>query len=145
MSDTSTLALSARLHRLFDAFHLRETPTQPEDAVAVAVSAALGKPVSANDIERMTAGDFDGSAVVDPEILAAIAAHFEVPAAYLVGTDSERVAAIDANLRLIAAARDAGVSGLALRGDSVDPSELADIFAKIAQRRRKPSGRDLTT
>ncbi|WP_330185958.1 hypothetical protein OHB26_38855 (plasmid) [Nocardia sp. NBC_01503] len=142
---SETLTLSARLHRLFAAFHLRDTSAQSTDSVADSVTATLGKTVSATDIDRMRAGDFDGSAVVDTGLLEAIAHHFGVPPAYLTDPDGERVAAIDTNLRLIAAARDAGVSGLALRGDSVDLSELAEIFTKMAQRRKPPAGQGLTS
>ncbi|MEV6340644.1 hypothetical protein AB0M12_38745 [Nocardia vinacea] len=137
--------LSVRLHRLFDTFHMRKAPAQSDAVVADSVTTSLGKPVHASEIRRLRSGEFDNPAQADPALLTAIAAYFGVPAVYLTEPGSERAETIDANLQVIAAARDAGVNGLALRGDSVDPGELTEIFHRIAARRKPVDGQDITT
>lgn len=141
MSDLHKPALSARLHRLVAAFHLRDTAPQTDDALAASVSAILGKPVRGNDIEALRAGTFDTGPGADPALLTAIAVHFGVPAAYLIEDGGPQVESLDNSLALIAAAREAGVQGLALRGDAIDLSELAEIFTALAAQ-RKPSTED---
>jgi hypothetical protein len=138
MAGNGAAPLSIRLNRLFDTFHLRHAPEHTNVAVANSVSLIVDRTVRAADIEQIRSGAFDDREPHDPLLLSAIAEYFGVPPEYLAGT-GERVEAIDANLRLIAAARDAGVNGLALRGGDLDFSELAAIFAKIAERQSEPA------
>ncbi|MGY2011958.1 hypothetical protein ACW9HC_33730 [Nocardia gipuzkoensis] len=144
-SHKPTALLSVRLHRLFDTFHVRTAHAQSDAVVADSVTTSLGKPVHASEIQRLRAGEFDNPAQADPVLLTAIAAYFGVAASYLTEPGSERAETIDANLQVIAAARDAGVNGLALRGDSVDPGDLVEIFHRIAARRKQVDGQDITT
>ncbi|WP_067721703.1 hypothetical protein [Nocardia yamanashiensis] len=144
MSESTMLALSAKLDRLFDAFRLRGTTPQTEDDVARSVTAKLGKAVPASEIRRMRAGGSEGASPSDPAVLAAIADHFGVPAAYLLDSAGDAVQATDKWVRMIAAARDAGVRGLALRGDAIDHDELAELFAKVIARRKPTAGQDKT-
>ncbi|WP_405165616.1 hypothetical protein OG203_11255 [Nocardia sp. NBC_01499] len=135
MADTQPL--HARLNRLFETFHIRGTPEETNADVASAMSAALERTVSAREVEALRTGTVEPDTDSDPAMLEALAKHFGVPSVYLTGS-GERVDAIDANLRLIAAARDAGVNGLALRGDGLDFNDLADVFSKLAQQQHLP-------
>ncbi|MFX0581128.1 hypothetical protein [Nocardia nepalensis] len=138
MTDNDAPRLSVRLNRLFDTFHQRTVPEQTNDVVAHSVSIMVDRVVPADEIARIRSGLFDNHQAPDPVLVEALARHFGVPPEYL-AESGERVEAIDAYLRLIAAARDAGVNGLALRGDDLDYSELASIFAKLTQRQADPT------
>ncbi|MGY4102029.1 hypothetical protein ACW2Q0_21135 [Nocardia sp. R16R-3T] len=106
------------------------------DDVARSVSATLGKIVSAAEVDALRTGAHDDRPF-DTETLTAIAQHFQVPAVYLNGDDAA-AAAIDRELRLLAAARDAGVRHLALRGDEVDIEKLAGEFSRLADDPQTP-------
>ncbi|CAM4378876.1 hypothetical protein NONI108955_23545 [Nocardia ninae] len=138
-SDVGSQPLSARVNQLFATFHTRTDPEQSVDAVALSISKKLGREVSGGQITALRAGERDGSPV-DPALLAALAQHFQVPAAYL-GGDNAVAAGIDRELRLLAAARDAGVRHLALRGEEIDIDELAGQFSRLADDRSGETGR----
>ncbi|MFD6392583.1 hypothetical protein ACWF9G_08935 [Nocardia sp. NPDC055029] len=99
--------------------------------VARSISHLIGRSVEEIEIVRLRAGDHDdGSA--DPDLLSGIAQHFSVSGIYL-GTEPHVVAGIDQDLRLLAAARDAGVKHIALRGANVDAGQLAAALAHLAE------------
>ncbi len=130
---TDPESLSSRLDRLIDTFHPLDEPPQSSDEIAQSVTAALGRSMSAAEIEQIRGGAFDDVEPADPDLLAAIARHFNVPGLYLLPGNDEQVRSIDEILHLVAKARDVGV-GLALRGDGTDLDELAGILEKVMQR-----------
>ncbi|WP_280458549.1 hypothetical protein [Nocardia carnea] len=132
MSDDAVPPLSARVDRLFGTFHTRTEPEQSVTEVARSVSTIMGVPVSAAKLAELRdenlGPDGDGT---DHGLLAALAQHFRVPADYLLG-DNATVTAIDRELRLLSAARDAGVRHMDFRGDEVDIGELTEQLSHLA-------------
>ncbi len=136
MIDETRPALNARVTQLFATFHGRGEPQQSDDHVAQAVSARLGRAVDSDQIAALRSGaDTDHT---DPQLLVALAEHFQVPAAYLIGDDGA-VITIDRELRLLAAARDAGVRRLELRGTKIGVEELIAHLERLAE--GEPSNR----
>uniref|UniRef100_UPI003F4976E3 hypothetical protein n=1 Tax=Nocardia suismassiliense TaxID=2077092 RepID=UPI003F4976E3 len=134
--DGAVLPLSAKVDRLFAVFHTRTQPEQSNDDVARSISTILDREVEASELTALRNGAGDGRGA-EVNLLAALAAHFQVPLDYL--TDSGSVAAaIDRELRLLAAARDAGVRHLALRGDEVDIEELTGELSHLADDHPNP-------
>ncbi|MGX1778587.1 hypothetical protein ACWIGW_41225 [Nocardia brasiliensis] len=132
-------ALSVRVNQLFATFHTRADPEQSVDAVALSISKTLGQEVSGGQITALRTGELDDKPV-DPALLAALAQHFQVPAEYL-GGDNAAATGIDRELRLLAAARDAGVRHLALRGEGIDIDELAGQLSRLADSNWGETGR----
>ncbi|MFD3705786.1 hypothetical protein ACFWUP_21820 [Nocardia sp. NPDC058658] len=122
------IPLVVRVNRLFSTFHPRAEPEQLTADVAASISVICGGLVPAAVLS-----DLRAAAGPDPEIsvLAALAEHFGVPAPYLTGT-AEQISAIDRQLRLLAATRDAGVRRLELRGDEVDVDSLTEQLALLS-------------
>lgn len=129
MTNDRALPMSARINRLFETFHTHSEPEQSVDDVANSVSGILDQPVSATDLASLRAGAHDKTPAA-PQLLIALAEHFQVPPVYLLGTAAE-VATIDRELQLLASARDARVRNLALRG-AVDVVELTDQLSQLA-------------
>jgi hypothetical protein len=125
--------LSTKVSRLFTTFHSRGEDEQTNDSVAGAVSARLGRTISGDHLEAIRSGEFDndGEGVGD-DLLIALAEYFQVPPTYLTATGPD-ADAIDLQLRLLTAARDAGVRSLALRG-GVDVSALTHALSVLGQR-----------
>lgn len=122
--------LDARVTQLFATFHGRGEPQQTDEHVAQAVSARLGRAVDPAQVAALRSnGDADH---IDPQLLMALAEHFQVPAAYLIGEDGA-VTTIDRELRLLAAARDAGVRRLELRGTAISAEELIARLQQLAE------------
>ncbi|MFC9999633.1 hypothetical protein [Nocardia sp. NPDC127526] len=128
---TAPLPRSNRVAQLFATFHIASAPEQSAGDVARAVSALTQRIVSADDIAALRAPENDRSPA-DAELLAALAQHFQVPAVYLTGDDAA-AADIHRELRLLAAARDAGVRHLALRGDDIDIDVLTQQLTQLAE------------
>lgn len=130
---TDELPLSVRVNRLFDIFHRRSEPEQSNTDVASAVAAIVDRAVSAADLESLRDGARDADGAVDAELLTALARHFQVPPAYLTDADGDvAVGEIDRQLRLLSAARDAGVGHLGLRGSEPDIEALTALFAGLS-------------
>ncbi|WP_280404861.1 hypothetical protein [Nocardia brasiliensis] len=129
-NDAAPLPLSARVNQLFATFHTRAEAEQAVEDVTSSVSARLHRAVPVEELVALRAGQGDNTPA-DPQLLAALAQHFQVPEVYLTGDDAI-VAGIDKELRLLAAARDAGVRNLVLRGEEVDINELGDQFKRLA-------------
>jgi hypothetical protein len=112
--DGAVLSLATKINRLFEVFRSRDEFEQSEEAVARSVSRFAGHAVSAGEIHALRTGD---ELACDPEVIAGLVAHFGIPAAYLTsaGPQAEN---LDQQLQLLAAARDAGVKRLALRGEA---------------------------
>lgn len=104
-------------------FRARHEAEQSETAVAQSVSRLCGRAVSADEIAALRD---EGASHVDSELISGLIRHFGVPEDYLT-TNGPRTENVDKQLQLLAAARDAGVKRLALRG--VDAStELESIL-----------------
>lgn len=134
MSDDAVPPLGARVDRLFVTFHTRTEPEQSVTEVARAVSAIMGVPISADKLAELRDENLgpDGNGI-DHGLLTALAQHFRVPADYLLG-DNATVTAIDRQLRLLSAARDAGVRHMDFRGDEVDIGELTEQLSHLADK-----------
>lgn len=124
------LPLSVRLNRLFAVFHRRGAPEQATTHVARLVEQILDQPVQEHDIDAIRAGARDRGGA-DDALLAALAQHFQIPPVYLTDKDGDGALAIDRELRLLLAARDAGVRHIALRGDDVDVEALTTTLSEL--------------
>lgn len=114
MIDTSDPALTfaAKLNRLFNVCRSRDQLEQSAEEVARSVSHIIGRPVTGSQISALR-----DESVTTPEhdIVRGLATHFGVSAEYLTSTGAH-AEHVDKQLRLLAAARDAGVKRLTLRG-----------------------------
>ena len=123
------LTLASRINRLFDVFRRRQEPEQSVETVARSVSNLIDRYVSADDISKLRS---EPTLAVDPDVLVGLARHFGVPVEYLTAPN-QRGHDLDTQLQLLAAARDAGVKHLALRGgvehDAVD--QLVDVIKRV--------------
>ncbi|GGK68658.1 hypothetical protein [Nocardia camponoti] len=137
MIDETRPALDARVTQLFATFHGRGEPQQSDEHVAQAVSARLGRAVDSEQITALRSSADANEA--DPQLLVALAEHFQVPATYLLGDDGA-VVTIDRELRLLAAARDAGVRRLELRGTEISVEELIAQLQRLADGEPPSSG-----
>ncbi|MCX5042511.1 hypothetical protein OG921_04905 [Aldersonia sp. NBC_00410] len=125
-NDHGLPSVAERINRLFDAAHVRDAPEQSNEAVAQSISAILGSDLP---VDVVTGLRRDDGAESDLRILHAIAKHFDVPARYLTGPDDE-VHVLDRELRLLIAARNAGVRKIAMRGGG---GGLADDIARVLE------------
>lgn len=123
------LTLAAKINRLFDVYRSRDESEQPADAVAKSVSSILGRPVAGAQISALR---IESTAAPDPDILHGLVRHFGIPSEYLT-TSGPRAEQVDKQLRLLAAARDAGVKRLALRGGAANDAadEVLDIINQV--------------
>ena len=129
--DLAPLPVSVRLNQLFTTFHSRAEPEQSTDEVARGTSVILGQVVSADEITALRAGAGDDDPRSHHRLLSAITEHFQVPVVYL-GDDHDSAVELHKQLRLLAAARDAGVRHLELRGGEVDLDELIGQLSRLA-------------
>lgn len=123
------IELPTRVNRLFSTFHSRTEPEQDSADVARSVSAIVGKTILAEEIIALRTGSIRVG--VDPTVLQAIAQHFHVLPVYLTGT-SDEARPVDRQLRLLSAARDAGVRHMALRGNDIDITALTRELSRLA-------------
>lgn len=123
------LTLCAKINRLFDVFRARDESEQSVQAVADSVTRIIGKSVTA---EQLTSLRVQAAGEPDPAIIDGLARHFLVPREYLT-TTGPRADAVDKQLRLLVAARDAGVKRLALRGGTLDTEAMHAVFNVVKQ------------
>jgi len=128
-TNDAALTLAAKINRLFDVYRSRDESEQPVDAVAESVSAILGREVSGAQIGALR---IESTAQPDPAILHGLVSHFGIPSEYLT-TSGPRAEHVDKQLRLLAAARDAGVKRLALRGGAATDAadEVLDVIKRM--------------
>ncbi|ALL56297.1 hypothetical protein MHAE_15354 [Mycobacterium haemophilum DSM 44634] len=128
-SSDSALTFPAKLNRLFDVYRSRDQAEQSADDVARSVSQIIGRPVSGNQIHALR---HDGATIPDADIIRGLITHFGVPADYLASTGPQ-AEHLDKQLRLLAAARDAGVKRLALRGGVAidDLDSMLEVINKV--------------
>lgn len=110
-ASASTLTFAAKLNRLFNVCRSREQPEQSAAEVARSVSQIIGRTISASQISALR----QETAAPEHDIVRGLATHFGVSAEYLAATGAH-AEHVDKQLRLLAAARDAGVKRLTLRG-----------------------------
>jgi hypothetical protein len=130
MTDTTNnLTLAAKINRLFYVYRSRNEAEQSVDAVATSVSEIIGRPVSAAQISALRAHD---TTAPEPDVIRGLISHFGIPGEYLT-TMGARAEHLDKQLRLLAAARDAGVKQLALRGGAAIQAldAMLDIIERV--------------
>lgn len=123
--------LADKINRLFDEMHPRNRGPLSNDEVAAAINARGGVTISASYLWLLRTGRRDNPGL---QHLEALAAHFGVTPAYFF--DDEIAAQIDKDLDLIAAMREAGVTGLALRAADLSPDVQEAIRVMIEQARK---------
>lgn len=127
------LALSSRLNRVFAARHRHGEPEQTNEDVAVAVTRVLGRRLDCDEIAAIRDGE---NINPTPEVLAALAAHFNLQAAsaYLTANDPaerELLTKLDRQFRLMIAYRDSRVEYTALRAGDLGPEAIEDLIRLI--------------
>ncbi|MGC2654977.1 MAG: hypothetical protein WA317_15600 [Mycobacterium sp.] len=130
------LTLAAKINRLFYVYRSRNESEQSVAAVATSVSEIIGRPVSAAQINALRAHD---ATVPEPDVIRGLISHFGIPSEYLT-TMGARAEHVDKQLRLLAAARDAGVRQLALRGGAATEAleAMLDILGKVPAEGNQP-------
>lgn len=115
MTDTSdpTLTFATKLDRLFNVCRPRDQPEQSAEEVAASVSHITGRFVTGSQISALR---HESATTPANDIIRGLATHFGVSAEYLTSTGAH-AEHVDKQLRLLVAARDAGVKRLTLRGD----------------------------
>lgn len=121
------LTLATKINRLFYVYRSRNDAEQSVDAVATSVSAIIGRPISATQISALRTAD---TTAAEPDVIRGLISHFGVPCEYLT-TTGPRAEHFDRQLRLLAAARDAGVRQLALRGVTAGTVAIDEILEII--------------
>ncbi|WP_439955947.1 helix-turn-helix domain-containing protein [Nocardia kruczakiae] len=130
-ADGEPTELAAKINRLLAVMHPPSEPPLSNVAAAEAITKATGTSISAAYLWQLRSGVKSNPTVAH---LRAIAKFFGVPPSYLLdnGTD----AALDSQLSLLQAMKDAGVRNLALRASGLTPRTLSSI-ASIVDRARE--------
>ncbi|MDP9374571.1 MAG: helix-turn-helix domain-containing protein [Chloroflexota bacterium] len=129
------LTLAARIDQLFKTAHPRDRRelTYEEATAGINARAAArgGETISPAYLHELRTGR-----KTNPRLshLESIADYFDVPLSYLVG-DDEEVAAIHADLRLVAAMRDGRIEHIATRALGQSPEAL-DMIIDVVERLR---------
>lgn len=124
------VTLADKVNRLFDVHRARDESEQSIDDVAASVSRILGRRVAPEEINALRV-----PTATDPDVtlLEGVVRHFSIPLEYLT-TDGPRAGNLDRQLRLLAAARNAGVKRLALRRLNTDDASLQRLLDEIEMR-----------
>ena len=132
-------SLAAKLDRLFAVKHRAGERELSYEAVAAGIAAMGGTKISPANLQQLRSGRKSNPTIATVK---AIAAFFGVPAAYFL--DDDAAERIDAELELLSAMRDAGVSDLALRAAELSPESIAGITAMINTVRKAEGGQTHT-
>jgi hypothetical protein len=127
-SADNELTLATKVNRLFEVYRARHETEQTDHDVAMSISRIIGKPVSVDEVRALRR---DADTAPDPDLIDGLIVHFAVPPEYL-KTAGTRAKQLDTQLRLLAAARDAGVKRLALRGAVLDAGAI-DVVLDIVK------------
>ena len=122
-------SIADRLDRLFRQLRPAGQPEPSYMAVAEAIRAQQGVPISHTYIWQLRTGRRGNPTI---QHLTALATYFGVPVAYFL--DDERTAVVDAQLELLRTLRDAGVTELALRAADVSPrgrETISELIRKV--------------
>ena|SRR5438270_10429626 len=133
--------LAEKINRLFEVMHPKSEAPRSNDDVAAAINAAGKTKISASYLWLLRTGKRDNPT---RQHLQAIADYFGVDPSYFF--DAAAARAIEAELDLLAAMRDAGVKQLALRAAGLSPEALRAITMIVDQARaveRLPPVQDL--
>ncbi|GAB2720342.1 hypothetical protein GCM10027089_50400 [Nocardia thraciensis] len=123
--------LADKINRLFEVMHRPSEPQLSNAAAAEAITSATGTSISPAYLWQLRSGLKTNPTVAH---LRAIAQFFGVPASYLLDTGTDD--ALDSQLSLLQAMKDAGVRNLALRASGLTPRTLSSI-ASIVDRARE--------
>lgn len=130
-ADGGVPELSERLNHLFSTIPRPDRHTYWTNEQAAAELARRGTPMSDAYISQLRTGKKNNPSARN---LAALAELFTVPMEYFFNADT--AAKIDADLRLLAAVRDTGVQGVALRASGLSAEGLANLEGIIDQVRK---------
>jgi len=125
----SAFSIAGRLDRLFRQVRSAGQPEPSYMAVAEAIRAQQGVPISHTYIWQLRTGKRDNPTV---QHLTALATYFGVPVSYFL--DDEQTERVDAQLDLLRTLRDAGVTELALRAADVSPrgrETISELIRKV--------------
>jgi transcriptional regulator with XRE-family HTH domain len=126
--------LADKVNHLFQTVHPAGRGPYSNDEVATAIQDRGGPSISATYIWLLRKGERDNPTL---KHLEALAEFFGVPPAYFF--DDSATARIDAELEMLSAMRDAGVSALALRMAGLSERSLQPI-AEVIERVRELEG-----
>jgi ESX-1-secreted protein regulator len=129
-------SIAERLDRLFRQIGAAGGPEPSYMAVAEAIRARQGVPISHTYIWQLRTGRRDNPTV---QHLTALATYFGVPVAYFL--DDEQTERVDAQLDLLRTLRDAGVTELALRAADVSPrgrETISELIRKVWESEQRP-------
>jgi transcriptional regulator with XRE-family HTH domain len=130
----SARPLAARLDKLFQTVHRPNGGEYAYEEVAAALRARGGPTISATYIWQLRTGKRDNPT---KSHLEALAEFFGVSPAYFF--DEAAAARVEAQLELLGAMRDSGVSQIALRSFGLS-SGMLDAIAQIIENARKAEG-----
>jgi len=122
--------LSVKINRLFEVMHKPSEPSLSNVAAAEAITQATGTSISPAYLWQLRSGLKSNPTV---QHLRAIAQFFGVPASYLLDSGADE--AVDSQLSLLQAMKDAGVRNLALRAAGLTPRTLGSIAAIVDRAR----------
>jgi transcriptional regulator with XRE-family HTH domain len=122
--------LADRLSRLIDVLRPAGQPPQSDEELARAIT-ARGTRISGNYIYLLRTGRKTNPS---RQVLDALAGHFKVSLAYFF--DDATARAIDSELNLLRAMRDARLRSLATRAEGLSPATLDSLAVIIEQARR---------
>ena len=128
-STDNTLTLASKVNRLFEVHRSRHETEQTDDDVADSISRIIGKAVSVDQVRALRRGS---DVAPDPDVIDGLIEHFAIPPEYL-KTSGARAEQLDTQLRLMAAARDAGVKRLALRGGALDADAIQLVLGIVKE------------
>lgn len=122
-----------RVNRLCGLLGSSDDHADQNAAVAAAVSAMLGRSVTAAEIAAVR----DGDRSAPPDLLHAIATHFDVDSRYIVEPELEEMRVLDQKLAILETARTLGIKlgAVHFRGGAVDIAALELLITTIRDAR----------
>ena len=128
-------SIAEKLDRLFRELRRADQAEPSYMAVAEAIRAGQGVPISHTYIWQLRTGRRDNPTVAH---LTALATYFGVPVAYFL--DDEQARRVDAQLELLRTLREAGVTQIALRAAGVSPrgrETINELIRKVWEAERR--------
>lgn len=122
-----------RVNRLCGFLGSCDARAEQNSTVAAAVSGILGRTVTTAEIAAVRAGERGAP----PELLHAIAIHFDVDSRYILEPESDEMRVLDQKLAILETARTLGIKlgAVHFRGGDFDVSSLEMLIATIADAR----------
>lgn len=118
-----------RVNRLCRFLGTSDDHADQNAVIADAASSTLGRTVTAAEIAAVRSGD----RTAGPDLLHAIAAHFDIDARYIVEPDLEEMRVLDQKLALLETARTLGIKlgAVHFRGGDLDIGSLDMLITTI--------------